>query len=128
MMRRANEGYKMTDSSFDKVAAAVEKQGEAIKSFRKRQDERISDMTKRIEKIEALSPTIIDSPGYGQMFDSCADMVDASPHPRLAAAALLNAALSINLSTMGADALADILRQTADRVPGAEVKAKNRLT
>ena len=121
----------MTDHSFDKVAVAMEKQGKAFKTFSERQDERFDDVTKRIEKIEAASPgnfAVTHVPGYSQVFDACADMVEASPHPRLAAAALLNAAISINLCTSGAEALATGLRIAADRLPAEQAKARNQLS
>jgi hypothetical protein len=123
----------MTDSSIDKVAVAVAKQGEAIKSFRQRQDERISDVSKRIDEIEAkgISPgkfSVIDTPGYSQVYGAIDNLVHSTPFPRLAAAAVLNAVCSVALTTMGGDALADLLRETADRVPAAEAKAKNQLS
>jgi len=115
--------------SIDKIATAIAKQGQAIRSFRKRQDAQISDVSKRVEKLEAKGiVSVTDAPGYSEMFDSCADMVEASPHPRLAAAALLNAAVSINLCTMGADALASGLRIAADRLPAEQAKARNQLS
>jgi hypothetical protein len=119
----------MTDHSFDKVAVAMEKQGKAFKTFRERQDERFDDVTKRIDEIEArgTSPgefAVTDLAGYSQMFDACADLVESSPHPRLLAAALLNAAISINLCTSGAEALASGLRIAADRLPAEQAKAQ----
>ena len=119
----------MSKSSLDKVAAAIEQQGEAIKSFRKRQDARLCDVSKRVDKLEARGiSAVTDAPGYSEMFNACADLVEGSPCSRLASAALLNAALAIALTTMGGDALADLLRQTADRVPTEEARAKNQLT
>ncbi len=122
----------MTDSSIDKVAVAVAKQGEAIKSFSKRQDERLGDVTKRIDEIEAkgTSPgkfAVIDTPGYSQVYGAIDNLVHSTPFPRLAAAAVLNAVCAVALTTMGGDALADLLRQTADRVPAEEAKARDSL-
>ncbi len=128
MMRLANRGNKMSES-LNKVAAAIEKQGEAIKSFRKRQDARISDVAKRVDKLETKGEfAVTDLAGYSQMFDACADLVESSPHPRLAAAALLNAAISINLCTSGAEALAAGLRIAADRLPAEQAKARGQLS
>ncbi len=128
MMRRANRGNEMSES-LDKVAAAIEKQGEAIRSFRKRQDKRISDVAKRVEKLETKGEfAVTDLAGYSLMFDACADLVEGSPHPRLAAAALLNAVCGVALTTMPGDMLAKMLRETADRIPAEEAKAKNQLS
>ncbi len=112
--------------SIDKVTAAIQKQGEAIKSFRKRQDKRFDDMTKRIEKIEAQDITAV--PGYAELYDFCANMIEASPHPKLASAGLLNAALAISLAMIGADNLATSLRGAADCMEATEAKARNQLS
>ncbi len=71
--------------------------------------------------------SVVDVPGYSAIYDAIDDWVHSDPYPRLAAAAVLNAACSVLLTTMGGDMLADLLRQTADRVPGAEAKARDSL-
>ncbi len=71
--------------------------------------------------------SVVDVPGYPAIYDAIADWVHTDPHPRLAAAGVLNAAISVLLTTMDGDMLADILRQTADRIPGAEARAKGNL-
>ena len=35
--------------------------------------------------------------GYAEMFESCARLVEASPHPKLAAVAMMNATICIAL-------------------------------
>ncbi len=72
--------------------------------------------------------TIIDAPGYSELYGAIDRFVHGTPHPRLAAAAVLNAACSVALTTMPGDMLADLLRGTADRIPAEEAKAKNQLT
>ncbi len=90
---------------------------------------KVADLIKRVAKLEGKGEfAVTDMAGYSQMFDNCADLVESSPHPRLAAAALLNAALSINLCTMGAEALAAGLRIAADRLPSEQAKARNQLS
>ena len=71
--------------------------------------------------------TITDATGYSEMFDACADLVEASPDPGIAAGALLNAAIAIFLSTAGPDVTASALRHAADAVPAEVAKAKRRL-
>ncbi len=101
----------------NKVADLIKSQGAAFRTFRKTQEALVEDVSKRVAKLEGRGEfAVTDMLGYSEMFDNCADLVEASPHPRLAAAALLNAALSINLATMGADALAAAQRfQTCTR-------------
>ena len=72
--------------------------------------------------------TIIGTPGYSQVYDAIDKLVHGSPFPRLAAAAVLNAVCAVALTMMPGDMLAKMLRETADRVPVEEAKAKNRLT
>ena len=88
----------------NKFADLIKSQGAAFRTFRKNQEAMVSDVAKRVDKLEAKGEfAVTDLAGYSQMFDACADLVESSPHPRLAAAALLNAAISINLCTSGAD-------------------------
>ena len=72
--------------------------------------------------------TIIDAPGYAELYGAIDSFVHGTPHPRLAAAAVLNAVCAVAQTTMGGDMLADLLRGTADLIPAAEAKAKNQLT
>ncbi len=71
---------------------------------------------------------VLDFPGYPAIYDAIDDWVHSDPHPRLAACGVLNAAVSVLLTTMDAEMLADLLRGTADRIPAEEAKAKNQLT
>ncbi len=77
---------------------------------------------------EETQYTIIDTPGYSEVYGAIDKLVHDSPFPRLAAAAVLNAVCAVALTTMPGDMLAKMLRETADRVPLEEIKAKNRLT
>ena len=45
--------------------------------------------------------TIIDTPGYADLYGAIADFVHGTPHPRLAAAAVLNAVCAVGLTAMG---------------------------
>ncbi len=72
--------------------------------------------------------TVINAPGYSELYGAIDSFVHGTPHPRLAAAAVLNAVISTALTTMPGDMLAKVLRETADRVPAEEAKAKNKLT
>ena len=115
--------------SIDKIATAIARQGQAIRSFRKTQEALVEDVAKRVDKLEDKRDFVVtDVRGYSLMFDACANMVEASQHPRLAAAALLNVALSLNLGTMGAKALASSLRIAADLLPAEAAKARGKLT
>ncbi len=78
------------------------------------------------EENEAYS--IIDTPGYSQVYDAIASFVHDTPRPRLAAGAVLNAVCAVALTTMGSAALADLLLRIADRLPAEEAKAKNQLS
>ena len=71
--------------------------------------------------------SVVEVPGYLAIYDAIDDWVRSDPHPRLAAAGVLNAAISVLLTTMSGDMLADLLRQTADRIPAVEAKAKDKL-
>ena len=71
--------------------------------------------------------TIIDTPGYAEVYGAIDNFVHSTPLPRLAAAALLNAVCAVALSTMPGEMLAKVLRETADRVPAEEAKAKGNL-
>ena len=71
--------------------------------------------------------SIVDVPGYGALYDFCCDLVESAPNRKLAAAALLNAAVAISMATMGATALADGLHKAADNLAAEEVKSRNRL-
>ena len=113
----------------NKFADLIKSQGVAFRTFRKNQEALVEDVAKRVDKLEAKREyAVTELVGYSQMFDACADLVEASPHPRLAAAALLNAAISINLCTSGAEALAAGLRIAADRLPAEQAKARNQLS
>ncbi len=72
--------------------------------------------------------SIIDTPGYSQVYGAVANFVHGTPHPRLAAGAVLNAVCAVALTTMGSAALADLLRRIIDRLPAEEAKAKNQLS
>ncbi len=111
----------------NKVADLIKSQTRALKTFRKNQEAMVIDVEKRVDKLEGKR-AVTELVGHSQMFDACADLVESSKHPRLAAAALLNAAVSINLCTMGADALASGLRIAADRLPAEQAKARNQLS
>ena len=76
---------------------------------------------------EETQYTIIDTPGYSQIYGAIDNFVHTTPHPRLAAAAMLNAICAVALTTMGGDMLAKVLRETADRVPAEEAKAKGNM-
>ena len=113
----------------NKVADLIKSQTRALKTFRKNQEAMVSDVEKRVDKLEGKREfAVTDVRGYSEIFDSCANMVEASQHPKLAAAALLNVALSINLATMGAEALASSLRVAADLLPAEAAKARGKLT
>ena len=106
----------------NKVADLIKSQTAALKTFRKNQEQMVSDVEKRVDKLEGKREfAVTDMRGYSELFNACANMVEASRHPRLAATALLNAAVSINLCTVGAEAL-------ADRLPAAQAKARNELS
>ena len=62
-------------------------------------------------KTEEAPFTIINVPGYAELYGAVADFVHGTPHPRLAAAAVLNAICAVALTTMGGDALTDLLRR-----------------
>ena len=113
----------------NKVADLIKSQGAAFRTFRKTQEAKVSDVEERVAKLESKREyAITDLVGYEQMFEACANLVESSPRPRLAAAALLNAALSINLATMGTEALASSLRIAADLLPAEVAKARGKLT
>ncbi len=61
--------------------------------------------------------TIIDTPGYSELYDAVSKFVHGTPHPPRAAGAVLNAISAVALTVMSADALADLLRRTADAAP-----------
>ena len=71
--------------------------------------------------------TIIDTPGYSELYHAIANFVHGTPHPALASAAVLNAICAVGLTAMGSATLADMLRKTADRLPAEEVKARAQL-
>ncbi len=71
--------------------------------------------------------TITDTPGYSQVYAAIDDFAHSTPQPRLAAAAMLNAVCAVALTTMDGDMLADILRQTAARIPAEQAKARDSL-
>ncbi len=71
--------------------------------------------------------SIIDVPGYSQVYDAIASFVHDTPRPRLAAGAVLNAVCAVALTTMGSAALADLLRRIIDRLPAEEAKARDKL-
>ena len=72
--------------------------------------------------------SIIDTPGYLQVYDAIASFVHDTPRPRLAAGAVLNAVCAVALTTMGSAALVELLRRIIDRLPAEEAKAKNQLS
>ncbi len=71
--------------------------------------------------------TIIDTPGYSELYGAIDSFVHGTPHPRLAAAAVLNAVCAVALTTMGGDMLAGLLRRIADGIPAVEAKARDSL-
>ena len=72
--------------------------------------------------------SIVELPGYPELYDHCCDLVESAPNRKLAAAALLNAAIAISMATMGARALADGLHRAADNLAAEEVKSRGRLS
>ncbi len=113
----------------NKVTDLIKSQTRALKTFRKNQEAMVSDVEKRVDKLEANREfAVTELVGYSQMFEACANLVESSNHPRLAAAALLNAVIGINMSTMTLDALADTLRIAADRLSAEQARAKNQLS
>ncbi len=72
--------------------------------------------------------SVVDVPGYGAIYAAIDEWVHSDPHPRLAGAGMLNAAVSVLLTTMDGAMLADLLHQIADRIPAEEARAKNQLT
>lgn len=72
-----------------------------------------------------ISPA--DLVGFREIFDSCAKLVAASPHPRLASVALLNVSLYIALEILGREKLEQDLREAIANLPMAEAKARGRL-
>ncbi len=65
--------------------------------------------------------------GYAEMYEACARLVEISPHPRLASAALLNATICIALGTLGRKGVEDALRGAIENLPMAEAKARDKL-
>ncbi len=65
--------------------------------------------------------------GYAEMYESCARLVEISPHPRLASAALLNATICIALGALGRKGVEDALRGAIENLPMAEAKARGQL-
>ena len=72
--------------------------------------------------------SVIDTPGYGLVYDAIANFIHGTPHPPRAAGAVLNAICAVGLTVMSAEALADLLRRSADAAPAEAAKAKGRLT
>jgi hypothetical protein len=73
------------------------------------------------------APVITDCVGYSELFDQCADLVESSPCLPLASAALLNAALTIALATLGAEALQSTLRRAIELIPAEDARARGRM-
>ena len=69
-----------------------------------------------------------DLEGYAEGFESCAKLVAASEHPRLAATVLVNVSLTIALEILGREKLERDLRQAIENLPMAEVQARGRLS
>ncbi len=68
--------------------------------------------------------TVIDTPGYSEVYDAVYTFVHDTPHPPCASAAMLNAVCAVALTTMPGDMLAKVLRETADQIPLIEARAK----
>ena len=51
--------------------------------------------------------SIIDVPGYSEVYGAIDNLVHSTPHPPLAAAGVLNAVCAVALTTMGSEMLAD---------------------
>ena len=68
-----------------------------------------------------------DLVGFREIFDSCAKLVAASEHPRLASVALLNVSLYIALEILGREKLERDLHQAIENLPMAEAAARGRL-
>ena len=73
---------------------------------------------------EETQYTIIDTPGYPELYDAVCTFVHDTPHPPCAAAAVLNAICAVALTVMSGDTLAKMLRSTADQIPLIEARAK----
>jgi len=71
--------------------------------------------------------TVINVPGYSELYGAIDSFVHGTPLPRLAAAAVLNAVCAVALTTMSGEMLADLLRRIADRIPAEEAKARGNL-
>ena len=65
--------------------------------------------------------------GYAEMYETCATLVETSPHPRLASAALLNATICIALGTLGAEALQSTLHRAIELIPAEDARARGRM-
>ncbi len=68
-----------------------------------------------------------DVEGYPEIFESCANLVAASEHPRLAITLLLNAVLTIALEVLGREKLERDLHQAIENLPMAATAARGRL-
>jgi hypothetical protein len=66
---------------------------------------------------------VTDAPGYSELYDQCAELVESSPCSRLASAALLNAAMAIALTTVGPEVLEVMLRRAIELVPAEDARA-----
>jgi len=68
-----------------------------------------------------------DVAGYAAVFETCAKLVAASEHPRLAVNLLLNVVLTIALEILGREKLERDLHQAIENLPMAEVQARGML-
>lgn len=66
--------------------------------------------------------------GYSEAFAACETLVAAASHPKLGAAALLDIALRIALTTCGRPWLEATLKEAMRRLPEAEAQATRRLS
>ncbi len=71
---------------------------------------------------------VTDFAGYSEIYGAIDRLVHDATHPPFAAGAVLNAACAVALTTMPAETLVKMLRQTADRIPAEEAKARNQLS
>ncbi len=69
-----------------------------------------------------------DLEGYAEVFESCAKLVAASEHPRLAVTVLVNVSLTIALEILGREKLEQDLREAISNLPMAEAAARGRMS
>jgi len=83
------------------------------------------EITMTTEEPKNILPA--DIAGYAEVFESCAKLVAASEHPRLAVTVLVNVSLTIALEVLGREKLERDLHQAISNLPMAETAARGRL-